>query len=234
MAFPRYAICFAPEQGSALEAVAHAWFGRDSSGTVIARQSAVAGVSRERIEQLTRMSASFGMHGTLKPPFELMPHATEKGLLTVAEVIAKSWAPFEIPPLELGEVGFIISLMPESSSTALENLATMCVRAFDGFRLPLSEAEEHAYKRRRLTVHQRQMLEHWGYPYVMEEFDFHLSMTDYVHDDTERAAIMKAVEAATAPVLHKPLIMRELTVFRQKAADAPMSIIARFPFGRRV
>jgi hypothetical protein len=233
MAQSRYAICFAPEQGSALEALACEWLARDKSGAFVDKRVDVRGMTSDRLTTLIKGPRNYGMHGTLKPSFELRPHATEGALLEVARLLAKSCSPIELPVLELGEIGYIVSLVPESSSAALEDLASQCVRAFDGFRQPLTAEQEQSFKRNRLTVHQRQMLEHWGYPYVMEEFDFHLSLTDPVIDDGERAAIMMAVEAIAAPVLHKPLIMRELAVFAQKGANNPMSIIARFPFGRK-
>jgi hypothetical protein len=232
MAHSRYAICFAPEQGSALEALGCEWLGRDKSGAFVDRTIDVRGLAADRLAALIKGPRGYGMHGTLKPSFELRSHATESALLAVAELLAKSCSPIELPALELGEIGYIVSLVPESSSAALEDLASECVRAFDGFRRPLTTDEELSYKRNRLTVHQRQMLEHWGYPYVMEEFDFHISLTDPVIDENERAAIMMAVERIATPVLRKSLIMRELAVFCQKAPAAPMSIIARFPFGR--
>jgi hypothetical protein len=229
----RYAICFAPEQGSPLEAVGCNWLGRDKNGGFTDIRTKVSGITPERLAALIKGPRSYGLHGTLKPAFELRAGATEGGLIAVAETLARSFSPFKIPALELGEIGYIVSLVPESSSDALEDIATACVRAFDGFRRPLSDQEEQSYKRNRLTVHQRQMLEHWGYPYVMEEFDFHISLTEPVIDEDERAALMKAADRAAAQVLRKPLIMRELTLFSQKSADSSMSIIARFPFGRR-
>ena len=229
----RYAICFAPERDSPLETLGCEWLGRDKAGGFVDRRVEVRGLTPDRLTTLTKGPRSYGMHGTLKPSFELRPHATEKALLTVAEVIARSFSPIELPPMELGEIGYIVSLVPEASSAALEDLAAACVRAFDGFRSPLTQAEEEAYKRNRLTVHQRQMLVHWGYPYVMEEFDFHISLTDPVIDEDERAAIKTTVEHLAKDILHKPLMMRELVVFSQKGPEAPMSIIARFPFGRK-
>jgi hypothetical protein len=67
----------------------------------------------------------------------------------------------------------------------------------------------------------------------MEEFDFHISLTDRVPDDAERSAIMKALKSLAAPILGKPLVMRELAVFRENKEHGGMSVIARMPFGRR-
>jgi hypothetical protein len=209
------------------------WLGRDKKGGLTDVRTKIAGIESDRLATLLKGPRSYGLHGTLKPTFELRPGAIEEGLLKVAETFARSFSPLEIPALELGEIGYIVSLVPESSSDALEDIATACVRAFDGFRRPLTDQEEQSYKRNRLTVHQRKMLEHWGYPYVMEEFDFHISLTDPVIDEEERATLMVAADRAAAGILGKALTMRELTVFSQKSAGSSMSIIARLPFGRR-
>jgi hypothetical protein len=173
------------------------------------------------------------MHGTLKPSFELSPHTTEQELLTVATLVCRGLAPLKLPALELGEIANIVSLVLEASSVELENFATYCVRAFDGYRRALTPDQEEVFRKNRLTVHQEQMLEHWGYPYVNEEFDFHISLTDPIPDERERHRVKDVLEGIAAPVLRKPLIMRELAVFKQNGTQESMSVIARIPFGRR-
>ena len=88
------------------------------------------------------------------------------------------------------------------------------------------------YMRNKLTVHQTQMLEHWGYPYVMEEFRLHISLTDRIEDATERAAMMKALQHMTTAVVNKPIVLHEITVFYHAGRDQPMVILDRIPFGR--
>jgi putative phosphonate metabolism protein len=228
----RYAIYYAPEPGSALDTFGRQWLGRDASGAAADGQLQVPGLGPSRMAEITEGPRRYGMHGTLKPPFTLNPSASLDGLIAAAGILAKSLAPIEIPPLELDVIGQFVALTPETSSAAIESLAASCVRAFEGFRAPLAHADEQTYKSRRLTVHQEQMLEHWGYPYVMEEFQFHITLTEPIHDPHERSVIMSALEKLAAPVLRHKIKVRELTVFVQKEWDDPMSIVARLPFGR--
>jgi putative phosphonate metabolism protein len=225
---PRYAIYYAPEVGSALESFGERWLGKDAG----AGRPQVPGISPARVAEIIEGPRRYGFHGTLKPPFALNPAASPEGILAVAKVLAKSLAPIEIPPLELDVIGQFIAFSPETSSAAIEALAASCVRAFEGFRAPLAHAEEQGHKSRRLTVHQEQMLEHWGYPYVMEEFQFHITLTEPIPDPHERAIIMSALEKLAAPVLKQKVAVRELAVFAQESPDRPMSILARLPFGR--
>ena len=227
----RYAICFAPEQGSALELFSHEWFGKD--GAFSKASASIPGISVNRFLELTEGPRNYGMHGTLKPSFELVSHTTESNLLESAEIVAKRLKPVVLPPMELGEVANIVALVLRASTAPLEMFAALCVRSFDGYRRHLTPEEEDHFRRNRLTVHQEQMLEHWGYPYVMEEFDFHISVTDPVANRKERAAMLKALRKIAAPVLGKSIEIRELCIFSQRSAKHPMTIIARIPFGHR-
>ncbi len=232
MTKPRYAIYFAPEPGSQLEEFGRNWLGRDHTGSAPETRFAVPGVTPSRLTTITEGPRHFGMHCTLKPPFALRETATESGLLATAELVARGLAPMEIPDLELDIVGRFIALTPTTSSVALEKLAAVCVRTFEAFRQPLTSEQEKRYQQSRLTVHQEQMLEHWGYPYVMEEFRFHITLTEPLADDRECNEILEALREHAGPILGRAIPLREICVFRETSFEEPMTIIARFPFGR--
>lgn len=229
---PRYAIYYAPDIGSALDTFGHTWLGLRGREALAAAVGTSSKVSLDRIDQLTDSPRRYGFHGTLKPPFELNPANRAAGLIEAAHVFARSRAPIQLPPLELAVIGKFIALTPIAESAALERLAAACVRAFEGFRTPLNRQQEEDYKLNKLTVHQEQMLEHWGYPYVMEEFRFHISLTDRIDDDAERDAVMDLLATLAAPVLGEPILIRDLVVFAQDALGQPMKAIERIPFGR--
>ena len=230
----RYAVYFSPEPGSPLDAFGHRWLGRDDAAPTKTRSMvpAVSGVSPDRVSALTEATWRYGFHGTLKPPFELNPASSLDAFLAAARIFAKSLSPLELPPLELAIIGKFIALTPVTSSVALEDLAAKCVRVFEAFRVPLSPEMVAHYMRNKLTVHQTQMLEHWGYPYVMEEFRFHVSITDRIDDNSERNAMLKAVQVMAGDVINKPIVVRDLSVFHQVERDQPMMLLERIPFGR--
>lgn len=228
---PRYALYFAPEPGSPLEEFGRRWLGRNGVPADMPPPE-VPGISPTRIRELTDNARRYGFHGTLKPPFELPPRASREALLEAVRIFARGVSPIELPPLELAVIGKFIALTPIRSSVGLENLAALCVRTFEGFRKPLTDEQMAHYLRNKLTVHQTQMLEHWGYPYVMEEFRFHISITDRIDNESERAAMMKAVQHMTTGVVNKPIVVRDVAVFYQPDRDQPMEEIKRFAFGR--
>ena len=225
---PRYAIYYAPEPGSPLDVFGRNWFDKNTNGNA----QAIAKLNPKRLAELSENSRRYGFHGTLKPPFGLNPSTRLESLLNAARIFATTMSPVEIPPLELAIIGKFIALTPTTQSAALEKLAAACVRAFESFRVPLSDEQLESYKLNKLTVHQEQMLEHWGYPYVMEEFRFHISVTDRIDDTREREEVMEALEHVAGPILGMPTTVREITVFSQSAMDQPMIPIERIPFGR--
>jgi putative phosphonate metabolism protein len=229
---PRYAIYYAPEPDSALDTFGQTWLGHRGADALAAAIGNNSKVSVARIEQLTDSPRRYGFHGTLKPPFELNAANSPEGLLAAARVFARSRGAIDLPPLELAVIGKFIALTPIAESAALERLAAACVRAFEGFRTPLSKQQEEDYKLNKLTVHQEQMLEHWGYPYVMEEFRFHISLTDRIDDDDERHAVMELLTKLARPVLGQPIRIRDLVVFAQDSVGQPMKTLERIPFGR--
>ena len=229
---PRYAVYFAPEPNSELDAFGSAWLGRNMDGTAAQQLAKITALDKDRRKELTEGPRRYGFHGTLKPPFELNPSTTIEALLRTAHIFARGLSPVEIPPLELAVIGKFIALTPTSQSAELEKLSAACVRAFEAFRGSLTEEHMQYYRSNKLTVHQEQMLEHWGYPYVMEEFQFHMSLTDRMDDAVERDKVFSALETLVKPVVGKPTTAKHLTVVGQKSKDQPMIAIERIPFGK--
>jgi hypothetical protein len=221
---PRYAIYYSPDPGSPLAAFSSAWFGPDSK--------LKSSFDRAYIDSITAGPRRYGFHGTFKPPFELNPTLSLDGLVEAARIFCRNVMPVELPPLELAVIGKFLALTPVTESGALEKLAAACVRGFEAFRVPMTPEQIAQFKQNKLTVHQEQMLKHWGYPYVMEEFRFHMSVTDRIEDAGERDRVMAELIKIAAPIIGKPLAIRALTLFRQTGSNEPMVPVERIPFGR--
>jgi len=229
----RYAVYYAPDRDSQLAQVGNSWLGRDLESGDLLDQPEVVGVSATQIQSLTKAKRRYGFNCTLKPPFELNPTTTVNGLLETANVLAMGLSPIEMPKLELTPIGDFIALTLTSSSAVIDELASTCVRAFEGFRMPLSKERIARYRKDKLTVHQEQMLNHWGYPYVMEEFRFHMSLTDRISSVKKRENILHTLKELCDPVLAGTAPITNITVVGQKEPDQPMRVIEHFPFGQQ-
>ncbi|MGH6918168.1 MAG: DUF1045 domain-containing protein, partial [Geminicoccaceae bacterium] len=139
-------------------------------------------------------------------------------------------APFEIT-LNVGSLGGFIAFVPAAAVAALDALAADCVEAFDGFRAPLDEA---AIARRRaagLTPRQDRHLLRYGYPYVLDDFRFHMTLTERLRAP-ERDQVLAILADRAADICAAPLRIDAITVFEQLSRAAPFTLRRRFPFAR--
>jgi putative phosphonate metabolism protein len=225
----RSAIYYAPAPGSALEAFGCSWLGQALDGTPLA-QPAVPGIEPARLAEITRSPRHYGFHGTLKAPFSLADGGSSESLDGAVAAFARGRTPFEIT-LQAGSLGGFIAFVPTAPSTALNALAADCVETFDGFRAPLGDAEI-AYRRASgLTPCQDAYLLRYGYPYVLDEFRFHMTLTERLQAP-ERDRVLRVLAERATLVCASPLTIDAISVFAQSARDAPFTQRRRFPFGR--
>ena len=65
-------------------------------------------------------------------------------------------------------------------------MAGACVRDLDEFRAPAGEAELARRRKAGLSARQEALLTQWGYPYVFEEFRFHLTLSGRLPEEDVR------------------------------------------------
>ena len=223
----RYALYYTPAPGSPLAELGADWLGRDVVSGEARPQPAVDGLD---IAAVTASPRLYGFHATLKAPFTLRDGTTEADLLAAAAGYAKSRPPVEAPPLTLARLNGFTALVLADPGPALNGRAADIVEAFDGFRRPLT-AEERARRRpERLTPRQQELLDLWGYPFVMETFVFHMTLSGPVDDPTAEL-LLSALAPRVAPIVGRPWTLDALTVMRQPAPGKPFRVIARQPFG---
>ncbi|NKB45297.1 MAG: DUF1045 domain-containing protein [Alphaproteobacteria bacterium] len=232
MSLARYAIYYVPPKDSDLAVFGREWLGLDIESGQPHPMQPVQGLSEERLRLHVADTQPYGFHATLKPPFSLAANVTLNGLISATELFAKGVAPFEIPPLELVCIGKFLALSPVASSVQLENMASDCVRAVEGFRAHRTEKELALYRQAKLTVHQEQMLDNWGYPYILEEFRFHMTLTGRIEDESERDLAMAAASEQCKEFVGKPLLINDIVICRKPSPDQSMRIVRRIPFGR--
>lgn len=68
----------------------------------------------------------------------------------------------------------------------------------------------------------------WGYPYVLDEFRFHITLTRKLHG-AERQHFMAAARQHFAPVIGHELAVDALTVFADSRFSPSFVVEERFP-----
>lgn len=226
----RYAIYFAPAPNSPLTQDASQWLGRNAhSGELLGPPPSLA-LPVEQWQMLVGEPARYGFHATLKAPFELREDRTEEELVEAFETFAASSEPFDIPRVIVGQLGPFFALVPHALYPPLQTFAASVVEAFEPFRAPLSEADIARRRPERLTEAQRENLASWGYPYVMDEFRFHMTLTTQV--DSELAPPVAAeLRHRFAPYEDIPLAIDGLALFVETIRGEPFTIHRWQPLG---
>ncbi len=227
----RYAIYFVPPEDHPLYSFGQHLLGRDAHLTGPLAQPALENIDPTRLATITEAPRFYGFHATLKPPFRLADQQTPEALHAAAEQFAARHSPFKLPPLEVAVLDRFIALRTTEMCPPLNLLANNCVRDFDAFRAP--PAPEELTKRRAagLTPRQDHLLTQWGYPYVLDEFRFHLSLTGRLDSDSEREIVLQSIKKICPPDALANLPVNAISVFGQPDTEIPFHQTQRFPFG---
>ncbi|UUX48433.1 DUF1045 domain-containing protein [Nisaea acidiphila] len=227
---PRYAIYFAPDADTELHRFGSAWLGRDTISGEDLTQPNLDGFDVAAQKDLTATACGYGFHATLKPPFHLKAGTSVEELLDEAVHFSSTREAFEVALVPRDLSGFI-AFMQKESKAAMRELAADCVRQFDPFRALPGEAELEKRRAAGLSSQQELMLQRWGYPYVMNEFRFHMTLSKRIKDDAERAALMREVQKHGADAIAAPVSIDAISVFCQENRKAPFLRLEHFPFG---
>lgn len=223
----RYAIYAAPTPSSTLANQAAAWLGRDALSGLPRPQPLPASMDFESIVATTREADRYGFHGTLKPPFQLAVGRDEAGLIAALAAYGARTAPVDLGPLSVQDLSGFIALRPVVSPPALLSLAADIVEAFDGFRRPPDAAELARRRAHGLTPAQEANLARWGYPYVMDDFRLHFTLTSRL-PSSDRAPLIDWLGRYFAPSLSQPFVLDTLWLFAEPEPGAPFRQVRGF------
>jgi ribose 1,5-bisphosphokinase len=200
----RYALYYTPPPGSAWARFGADWLAQPDA----------------RLEHPRR----YGFHATLKAPFRLGPRARLDGLIRHLDAFAATRQAFGVPHLAVVRLEDFLALVPAAPEPRLDALAAECVKRFEPWRAPLNAQELDRRRREPLTQRQEALLARWGYPHVLEEYRFHLSLTGPL-----RGAAPPAVPKPPAG----PLPIDAVTLCEEASPGADFRVLHRAPFARR-
>jgi putative phosphonate metabolism protein len=215
----RFAIYFAPAATSNLWERAATWLGRDAADGDIF-DGPVAGIDRDRLLNLTQSANRYGFHATLKAPMALAEDTNEAELRAALTAFAARHRPVELGRLKLASLQGFLALMVDGENEALQDFAAHVVEDFDPFRAPMTVKDRAARASKGLSERQLELLDAYGYPYVFEEFRFHMTLTDRL-SETDAAEIAAAATTWFAPVLEEPVLLDRLSLFVEHEAGKP-------------
>jgi putative phosphonate metabolism protein len=229
--FPRYAIYFAAGSDSTLSRFGAELLGYDAyTGDELPFPQDALHVAPDW-RDISADPRKYGFHATLKAPMTLAPDRIEAELIAACAEFAAKARPVPVIRPVVDAISGFIAVIPAEPVDALRELAADCVRDFDAFRAGLT-AEDRARRRpEKLSERQRDYLDRWGYPYVMEEFRFHMTLTGRL-DAERRGPILAMLQHRFAELKRDTLAIDRIALFRQDNAAARFRIVGEWPLAR--
>ena len=224
----RYAIYYAPEADSPLWQRAAQWLGRDAATGAHVTQYIPQGFDGATFAALTADPRHYGYHATLKAPFTLAEGTSEEELLSAVEEFATQRAAFSVK-ISPQILGYFIAFRLVEKSPEMQALHEDCVCAFDKFRALPTHLELERRRNAKLNDRQDRQLVEWGYPYIFDDFRFHMTLSARIEDAAIRQTFLDAAMAFFADDIgmHR---FGSLCVFHQPDRESSFNVRARFPF----
>jgi putative phosphonate metabolism protein len=222
---PRYAIYFVPPANSALYRFGAGFLGYDSYSGRDLGPPPDLGMDVRAWEELTCEPRKYGFHATLKAPFRLRTPCTEADLLAALDRFARVPCPAATITPVLATIGRFVAVVPQRTCPALDRLAADCVTAFDDFRAPLPPQERRTRIDTGLTARQTEHLDRWGYPYVLDDFRFHMTLTGAIEDAARGDAVELLSTRFSRLDLGCVLAISRLVLLRQPSRSSPFRVL---------
>lgn len=230
MIFTRYAVYYLPPERDAWAQFATAWLGWDALNGRRVPHPALS-LDSDRITAITDTPRKYGLHATMKPPFHLAEGSDPGALEPEMERLAASVAPVALDGLDLAVLGSFLALRPRGRVDQLNALAAACVRALDPFRAPPSESDNARRRKSGLSARQESNLQRWGYPYVMDDFRFHITLSGRLAA-AERKVAKAVLDARLGPLLPSALTIDNLALVGEDNTGH-FRLIRRFGLGAK-
>lgn len=224
--FQRYAIYVMPD--GALARFGAGWLGWDALAGTPAEHPAVDGLPRP-LSEITATPRKYGFHATIKPPFRLAVDTTLAALMQDLATLCDRMEPVTLDGLTLARLGGFLALVPEGPTAALNTLAAAAVTTLDRHRAPLTEDDLARRRKTGLTPAQEALLAQWGYPYVLAEFRFHITLTGNL-PRPEAEAVAALLTPRLTPLLPRPYAIDSLCLMGEDEAGL-FHLIHRYPLG---
>lgn len=232
----RYAAYFAPPVESAWWEAGSRWLGRCAASGRTWPLPDIAGVPAQPQQKLTAAPRRYGWHATLAAPFVLKPRFTEAELRAGMQALCRTLEPFDMPALEVALLDDFLALVPARPDASLRAAADACVMQLHAFAEPLPPSELQRRRAAGLTPEEDALLLRWGYPFVMDRFRFHMSLTGSLHgvEPDVVAALQAAARQHFAPLLSSqpPLRFEAISLFAEPSSGADFMCLAQMGLGR--
>lgn len=217
----RYAIYFAPDRHSPWWAFGAHWLGRNEHDNTALAQPLPEGLSPAEFAGITAEPRRYGFHATLKAPFRLSSAHDESDLVARLGRLAQTLAPVPLGSLHVAALGNFVALVPTTEPEGLQALAAACVTGLDDLRAPPEAGELARRRAASLDARETELLDRYGYPYVMDRFRLHLTLTGPVDAPLARQVCQTVAADVDRLNTQAPLVLDRLCLFVERSPGTP-------------
>jgi len=197
----RFALYYAPARDSFLWQRAEDW------------------LAQPDLQPISVSARRYGFHATIKAPMALADGTDRAGLEMALADFARTHRPVALTGLAVTPIEGFLALTTTPQPQALTDFAATVVTAFERFRMPLEPAARARRLRAPLSARQIELVDEYGYPYVLEQFQFHMTLTDRL-EATPLAAMQRRAADWFAEALRTPILLDRLVLFYEAEPGA--------------
>lgn len=221
----RYAIYYTPAHHSALERFGARWLGVDAFTREALAQPQLQGLQASDFTALTDDPRRYGFHATLKAPFHLAEGISEADLLTHFRQFATRTPAFETKNFKVASIRGFLAIVTDPADPQINALCDEVVKDFEQLRRALSPDDITRRRRSPLTPRQDKLMLAWGYPYVFEEFLFHMTLSNRITDPAIEEQMLAAAQQMALPLLDAPCSIDTIGLFIEREPGAPFQVL---------
>jgi putative phosphonate metabolism protein len=227
---PRYAIYFVPPARSKLYGFGSSILGYDcyTGATVEFPDTSVGTVNWS---ELTKEPRRYGFHATLKAPFHLLPSRSEQQLIKALQDFARLGHAVRrfVPAVRL--LSGFFAVVPRDAEPAIEALAASCTTIFDAYRAPITPQERARRIALKLNEEQIRNLDRWGYPYVLSQYQFHMTLTGKVPARRRKSILSILLKTFRQDGVEAEIAIDRVALVKQEAPEASFRLISDAALG---
>lgn len=177
---------------------------------------------------VSEKAAYYGFHSTFKAPMELASGCTEQGLLDAVQAYVSTKQRVPLTGLQPRIVaGFHALTLPDSPQ--VDAFAADVMHTFEPFRAPLSEMDRQRRHPETLSDRKRHYLENFGYPLVLDEFNFHMTLSNRIKNAQDSHSYHQWLVQHYETIVTQTPWLDQLAVFWQPDRATAFTRIGEFP-----
>jgi hypothetical protein len=124
-----------------------------------------------------------------------------------------------------------LPLCREIIEAGIDALAASCTTIFDAFRAPVSPQERARRIALKLNDEQIRNLDRWGYPYVLSQYQFHMTLTGKIPARRRKAVLAVLLKVFRESAIEPSIAIDRIALVKQDMPDSRFRVVSEAVLG---